>query len=101
WISTDGQPGTIGLNDALHRVTLDGRNRGKVEQFLAVPVDAETCGPTVRAGEEMVFVCVQHPGEEGTWAEPTSFFPDYAKPGTLSRGTWGGPRPSVIQVYRD
>ncbi|MGL4176536.1 MAG: PhoX family protein [Dermatophilaceae bacterium] len=101
WISTDGQPGTIGLNDALHRVSLDGRNRGRVEQFLAVPVDAETCGPTVRAGEEMVFVCVQHPGEEGSWEEPTSLFPDYAKPGTLSRGTWGGPRPSVIQVYRD
>ncbi|MGL4744224.1 MAG: PhoX family protein [Dermatophilaceae bacterium] len=101
WISTDGQPGTIGLNDGLHRVTLEGKNRGKVEQFLAVPRDAETCGPTIRAGEEMVFVCVQHPGEEGSWEEPTSFFPDYAKAGTLSRGKWGGPRPSVIQVYRD
>ena len=37
WISTDGQPGTIGLDDALHRVTLTGEGRGRVEQFLAVP----------------------------------------------------------------
>jgi uncharacterized protein len=100
WIATDGQPGTIGLNDALHRVTLTGPNRGRVEQFLAVPVDAETCGPVIRADEEMVYVCVQHPGEDGSWAQPRSFFPDYREPGTVSQGAWGGPRPSVIQVYR-
>ena len=37
WVSTDGQPGTIQRNDALFRVTLEGRDRGKVEQFMAVP----------------------------------------------------------------
>ncbi|GGL32755.1 PhoX family protein [Phycicoccus endophyticus] len=102
WIATDGQPGTLGLDDALHRVTLTGRERGKVEQFLAVPREAETCGPVVhdRDGSGSVFVAVQHPGEDGSWADQHSFFPDYAAPGTLSRGRWGGPRPSVVQVYR-
>ena len=100
WISTDGQPGTIQLADALHKVTLTGPERGKVEQFLAVPRDAETCGPVIHDRDDMVFVCVQHPGENGTWAAQRSYFPDYLTPGTQADGAWGGPRPSVAQVYR-
>ena len=46
-----------------------------------------------------VFVAVQHPGEDGTWAAQVSFFPDYIEPGERPpRGDWRGPRPSVIQV---
>ena len=101
WVSTDGQPGTIGLDDALHRVTLTGEGRGRVEQFLAVPVDAETCGPVIDSHDGMVYVCVQHPGENGTWESPNSYFPDYLPQGTLQDEGWGGPRPSVIQVFRD
>lgn len=100
WISTDGQPGTIGLDDALHKVPLVGPERGRVQQFLAVPVDAETCGPVIHDREDMVFVCVQHPGEDGTWEAQRSFFPDFLPPGEQRRGDWGGPRPSVVQVYR-
>lgn len=94
WISTDGQPGTIGYCDALHKVTLRGTERGKVEQFLAVPREAETCGPVIHDREATAYVCVQHPGEGGTWAEPTSVFPDYD---TNPTG-WQGPRPTVVQV---
>ena len=63
WISTDGQPGTIGYNDGLFRVALEGPERGKVEQFLSVPREAETCGPVIHDDEWHVFVAVQHPGE--------------------------------------
>ncbi|MBR7743256.1 PhoX family phosphatase [Phycicoccus sp. BSK3Z-2] len=100
WVSTDGQPGTIGLDDALHRVTLEGPDRGKVEQFLAVPREAETCGPVIHDRDGLVFVSVQHPGEDGSWADQHSYFPDYVAPGSLSGGRWGGPRPSVVQVHR-
>ncbi|MCK6080050.1 PhoX family phosphatase [Microbacterium sp. EYE_5] len=98
WISTDGAPSTIGFNDGLFRVPLRGRDRGRVEQFLAVPREAETCGPVIRAREQMVFVAVQHPGENGTVAAPTSLFPDYGstRPGDVPNA----PRPSVVQVYR-
>lgn len=100
WISTDGQPGTIGYCDALHKVTLTGKERGKVEQFLAVPAGAETCGPVIHDKDGSVFVAVQHPGEGGTFEEPLSFFPDYVKaPGKAKRGEVYGPRPSVVQVY--
>ena len=98
WISTDGQPGSIGYCDALHKVTVDGADRGKVEQFLAVPAGAETCGPLIHDKDNMVFVAVQHPGEGGTYAEPISYFPDYAKD-TVAKGDFKGPRPTVVQVF--
>lgn len=98
WISTDGAPSTIGFNDGLFRVPLEGRERGHVQQFLAVPREAETCGPVIHAREKLVFVAVQHPGENGTVAAPTSLFPDY---GSTRRGDVpNAPRPSVVQVYR-
>ncbi|APX33372.1 phosphatase [Brachybacterium sp. P6-10-X1] len=89
WISTDGAPDGIGYNDGLFRVTLEGDARGRVEQFLAVPREGETCGPIVRDEDRCAFVSVQHPGEDGEWGAPTSHFPDY-------EGT--GPRPAVVQV---
>jgi uncharacterized protein len=48
-----------------------------------------------------VFVAVQHPGEDGTWAEQHSYFPDYVKAGKKpAKGDWRGPRPAVVQVTR-
>ncbi len=70
-------------------------------QFLSVPRDAETCGPVIHDDEAMVFVAVQHPGEEGSYTDIRSAFPDYvpseARPGD---GEVRGPRPSIVQVYR-
>ena len=94
WISTDGQPGTIGYNDGLFRVGLEGANRGRVEQFLAVPSEAETCGPIIRDDERMVHVAVQHPGEDGSFADPHSYFPDY------TAVTGNGLVASVVQVWQ-
>ncbi|MFE7846474.1 PhoX family protein [Microbacterium sp. NPDC057407] len=98
WISTDGAPSTIGYNDGLFLVPLEGPERGHVQQFLSVPREAETCGPVIHDREGLVFVAVQHPGEGGTVAAPTSLFPDYgsAGPGDVPNA----PRPSVVQVYR-
>lgn len=101
WISTDGAPSGIGKADGLFKVTLDGAERGRVEQFLAVPRDGETCGPIIRDEERTVFVSVQHPGEDGTFDAQLSFFPDYVPAGTTpARGKARAPRPSVVQVFR-
>jgi secreted PhoX family phosphatase len=99
WVSTDGQPGTIGYNDGLFRVGLDGANRGRVDQFLAVPREAETCGPVIRDDERMVYVAVQHPGEDGSFADQHSFFPDYTA--VTGKGLVAAPRPSVVQVWQE
>ncbi|MCB5293141.1 PhoX family protein [Arthrobacter sp. SO3] len=101
WISTDGAPSGIGKADGLFKVTLDGAERGRVEQFLAVPREAETCGPIVHDEERTVFVSVQHPGEEGSFADQHSYFPDYVPAGaTPARGQVRAPRPAVVQVFR-
>ncbi|MDR7185569.1 secreted PhoX family phosphatase [Microbacterium trichothecenolyticum] len=98
WISTDGAPSTIGYNDGLFLVPLEGAERGHVQQFLSVPREAETCGPVIHDKDGLVFVAVQHPGEGGTFAAPTSLFPDY---GSVAAGAVAtAPRPSVVQVYR-
>jgi hypothetical protein len=101
WVSTDGQPSALALNDGLFKVPVVGPERGRVQQFLAVPAGAETCGPVVRDGEGTVLVAVQHPGENGSWAAPQSRFPDYVPAGsTPDPGDFAGPRPSVVQVVR-
>ncbi|MBG6183870.1 secreted PhoX family phosphatase [Arthrobacter sp. CAN_A214] len=101
WISTDGQPGTIGYCDGLFKVGLEGADRGRVEQFLAVPRDGETCGPIIHDADGSVFVAVQHPGEDGDWENQVSLFPDYVPVGQFPRKGEGAlPRPSVVQVYR-
>jgi secreted PhoX family phosphatase len=75
--------------------------RGRVVQFLAVPYQAETCGPVIDDRDGSVFVAVQHPGEEGSWDEQLSYFPDYVPARVRPRpGAWRGPRSSVIQVTR-
>ncbi len=101
WVSTDGQPSAIALNDGLFKVPVDGPERGHVQQFLAVPSGAETCGPVIRDRDGSVFVAVQHPGENGTWAAPQSRFPDYVAVGSVpAAGQFAGPRPTVVQVTR-
>ncbi|EYR63485.1 phosphatase [Actinotalea ferrariae CF5-4] len=101
WISTDGAPNAIGYCDGLFKVPLEGPERGRVQQFLSVPTGAETCGPVIREQQDMVYVAVQHPGEDGSWGAQQSLFPDYVAEGTVTADAWGGPRPSVVQVWRD
>ncbi|QKJ21212.1 PhoX family protein [Microbacterium hominis] len=98
WISTDGAPSTIGYNDGLFLVPLEGDERGRVQQFLAVPREAETCGPVIHDQEDLVFVAVQHPGEDGAVGDQHSLFPDYGS--TAPGAVPDAPRPSVVQVYR-
>lgn len=90
WVSTDGN--ALGSNDGLFRVPVTGPERGRVQQFLTVPLGAETCGPLISDDQLTVFVAVQHPGETdgATFAAPSSTWPhsdDF-------------PRPSVVAVWK-
>lgn len=100
WISTDGAPSVIGYNDGLFKVGLEGGNRGNVQQFASMPRDAETCGPVIHDDESMVYVAVQHPGEDGTYSTANSLFPDYVAPGAApGPGQVRAPRPSIVQIF--
>lgn len=89
-IATDGQPSSIGLNDAFHFVPAEGRERGHVQQFLSVPVGAEACGPELTPDNETLFCAVQHPGDGGSFESPTSTWPDREVP----------PRPSLVNIVK-
>ncbi|HEX4977783.1 MAG TPA: PhoX family phosphatase [Nocardioides sp.] len=90
WVSTDGN--ALGSNDGLFRVPVTGPERGRVLQFLTVPVGAETCGPLIGADGRSVWVAVQHPGEVdgATFERPASTWPH----------TDDHPRPGVVVAYR-
>jgi secreted PhoX family phosphatase len=90
WVATDGN--ALGSNDGMFAVPLTGRHRGRVRQFLTVPVGAETCGPLISRDGRTVFAAVQHPGEvDGvTFEDPASTWPH----------TDRFPRPGVICSYR-
>jgi len=89
WISTDGN--ALKSNDGLFAVALEGPNRGETKQFLTVPKGAETCGPVVT--DDLVTVCVQHPGEhdDNSIDNPFSHWPE---------GGNGTARPSVVAVWK-
>jgi uncharacterized protein len=90
WISTDSTR-AMDINDGLYAVALDGPNRGETKLFLTVPIGAETCGPVVT--DDLVTVCVQHPGEgdDNTIDKPLSHWPG---------GGDTPARPSVVAVWK-
>jgi secreted PhoX family phosphatase len=90
WISTDGN--ALGSNDGVFRVPVAGPDRGKVEQFLTVPLGAEACGPLLVDNNRSLFVAVQHPGEldGATFEEQLATWPH----------TDDFPRPSVVVAYK-
>ena len=92
WIATDGAPDTIGTHDGFFATPVEGEGRGRLKAFLTVPVGAEATGPAMSEDDRSIFVAVQHPGEGGSYDEPTSTFP--GGPGTK-------PRPSVVAVWRE
>jgi len=91
WIGTDGMESALGWHDAIYAAVTEGPDRGTLLPFMSMPIGAETCGPTFTPDNETFFMAVQHPGEGGTYAQPTSRWP-YG-PGTI-------PRPGVVFVKK-
>jgi hypothetical protein len=94
WIATDGQPGAIGVNDAVYVVDTEGPERGRPRMLLSGPVGCEICGPAFTPDYRTFFVAIQHPGEGkgSTFAQPASRWPDLQADMP--------PRPSVVAIYR-
>ena len=88
WIATDGAPKTLEKNDGFYACPVDGPERGKLRQFMSTVEGSEVCGPAFTPDGTTLFLAIQHPGENSSYAEPSTSWPD---------GT-GAPRPSVIVV---
>ena len=102
WISTDGAPSGIGQADGLFKVTLDGAERGKVEQFLAVPARRRNLRPDHPRRRAHRFRLRAAPGRgrhlrrRRTRSSRTTL----RQARRRHRGQARAPRPSVIQVFR-
>jgi secreted PhoX family phosphatase len=93
WVATDGQsPSSTGRADGLWAIETEGPARGTAKHFFHVPTDAEMCGPRFTPDLETLFLAVQHPGEESTFANPSTRWPDF-KPGIP-------PRPSIVVITK-
>ncbi len=99
WIATDGNTKKkTGRADGLWGVETEGPGRGTSRHFYRVPVGAELCGPCFTPDDGTLFVAVQHPGEDESSGEPSTFeepvtrWPDF-KPDMP-------PRPSVVAITK-
>ncbi|PSL06891.1 hypothetical protein CLV30_102280 [Haloactinopolyspora alba] len=91
WLATDGMSGSLGPNDGMFVMPVEGEDTGHLRRFLSVPVGAECCGPFITPDGRTALMAVQHPGD-GDGASPDS---------PLSTFPYGGqPRPSVVTVWR-
>ncbi|MUL42548.1 PhoX family phosphatase [Streptomonospora sp. PA3] len=86
WISTDGMAWG---NDGLFAVPVEGRYKGELKMFARVPNGAECCGPLITEDQKTVFIAPQHPGDDGSYEQPQSTWPDRN----------GFPRPSVVSIW--
>jgi uncharacterized protein len=91
WIATDGQPKTLGVNDAVYAVPTGGAQRGRPTRFATGPIGCELTGPCLAEEGRTLFLSVQHPGGGGGLVEPTSTWP---------HDDSGIPRPSVVAITR-
>lgn len=95
WVATDGQPRSIGANDAVYVIDTEGPYRGRCRMFLSGPRGCEVCGPAFTPDNTTFFVAIQHPGEgKGShFAAPLSRWPDFRDDMP--------PRPSVVAITRE
>jgi secreted PhoX family phosphatase len=91
WISTDGQPGTLEINDGIYAVPTEGPERGYLRQFFSGVPGAEVSGPIFTPDNTTLFAAVQHPGEGGTYEEPITSWP----------GTSGTARPALVAIQHE
>ncbi len=100
WIVTDGSQPT-GNNNGTFVVPTVGPNRGKLRQFMSGPRDCEVCGCEFTPDYQTLFLTIQHPGDGGTLAAPTSYWPQGVLDNPENQSTTPlQPLPSLVAVTR-
>ena len=106
------QPGTVGDGGA-RTITNTGSNGATATQatrigaapganlrrFLVGPIECEITGVDTTPDGRTLFVGIQHPGEEGTPAAPSSHWPDSQAGGTIAATV--RPRSAVVVITKN
>ncbi len=94
WIATDSGSDhqKFGTNDGLYATDIDGAGKAAPKMFFRCPIGAEMCGPFMTPDNKTLFVAIQHPGEDSTFDNPTTRWPDF-KPNIP-------PRPTVMVITK-
>jgi secreted PhoX family phosphatase len=101
WIATDGQESSTAFRgpgvpaspstDSVYAVAVTGPERGYTKRLVNGVLGGEIAALGFNSDDTALFLAIQHPGENGTIAQPTSHWPDG---GNLVA------RPTVIAVRR-
>lgn len=95
----DGGARTI-VNGAVNTATRVGAAPGaNLKRFLVGPLQAEITGVDTTPDGRTLFVGIQHPGENGTPAAPSSHWPDSQATG--SAGATVRPRSAMVIITKD
>ncbi|HKX77447.1 MAG TPA: alkaline phosphatase PhoX [Novosphingobium sp.] len=100
----DGGPKTItnvGANGTATQTTRVGAaaTDATLKRFLVGPVECEITGVDTTPDGRTLFVGIQHPGENGTAAAPSSHWPDSQAGGTV--GATVRPRSAIVAITKN
>jgi secreted PhoX family phosphatase len=84
-------------------VTLRGRRAtpDNLRRFLVGPMEAEITGLAMTPDRRALFVNIQHPGENGETASPSSHWPAASGDATAAGGAGSRPRSATIVITRE
>ena len=91
--------GAAGATASQATITGAGATAATLRRFLVGPVQCEITGIDMTPDGRTIFVGIQHPGEEGTPAAPTSHWPDTQ--GTANVGATIRPRSAIVAITKD
>lgn len=94
WITTDGQPNSVGYADGLFACDTQGAGRGVTRHFFRGPKGCEVTGPSFTPDGRTLFLAVQHPGDTtgATLDKPSTRWPQFRKDMPA--------RPSVLAITK-
>ncbi len=95
FITTDGQPKSIGAADAVYAANTAGDGKGITRCFFRGPTGCEMTGPSFTPDGRTMFLSIQHPADDkgSTFSNPSTRWPDFDDDMP--------PRPAVITITKD
>ena len=93
WVATDGMRDAYKVADGLFGMAVRGEGKAAPHCLYRAPIGAEVTGPCFTPDGKTLFLSVQHPGENGTYDDPQTRWPDFDPALPM--------RPSVIAITKD